>query len=162
MYELRPVQMDDEAKVLHFELENRAYFAASISDRGDDYFENFPARHRELLREQTAGANAYYLFVDDDQRVVGRFNLYGLVDETADVGYRVAERFSGRGVATRGLGELCRVASGTHALRTLRASARDDNRASQRVLVKAGFVVIGTAELASGRGVRYERTLERQ
>lgn len=154
--------MDDEERVRHFEVENRAYFAATVSDRGDDYFENFPERHRELLREHAAGVCAYYLFVDDDQRVVGRFNLYDLVDGTADVGYRVGERFSRRGVATRGLAELCQVASSTHALHTLRASAREDNVASQRVLVKGGFVVIGTVELASGRGVRYELTLEPQ
>ena len=29
-------------RVLAFELANRAYFAVSISDRGDDYFDHFP------------------------------------------------------------------------------------------------------------------------
>jgi len=31
--------------VLAFELANRAYFAASITDRGDEYFERFTERH---------------------------------------------------------------------------------------------------------------------
>ena len=162
VYRLRPVQLDDEASVLQFELENRAYFAQTVSDRGDEYFEEFPERHRDLLNEQSSGVCAYYLLVDDDQQVVGRFNLYDLNDGTASVGYRVGEAFARRGVATRGLGELCHIASREHALRTLRAKARDDNAASQRVLVKVGFVVMGATTVADRPGVRYELHLERR
>jgi hypothetical protein len=35
--------------VLAFELANRAYFAASVSDRGDGFFNQFTDRHSALL-----------------------------------------------------------------------------------------------------------------
>ena len=38
--------------VLAFELANRAYFTAFISDRGDDFFDHFTERHDALLAEQ--------------------------------------------------------------------------------------------------------------
>jgi len=58
---------------------------------------------------------------------VGRFNLYDLVDDTAVVGYRVAQHVAGRGVATTGLRDLCRVASEDLRLRTLKALTTKDN-----------------------------------
>jgi len=146
--------------LLQFELENRAYFAETISDRGDDFFENFDERHLELLAEQESGVCAFYVLVGDDETVAGRFNLYDLVDGTANVGYRVGQRVSGCGVATSGLRKLFQIARAQHALRTLRATTSDDNAASQRVLVKAGFVAIETAVVAGGRGMRYELHLE--
>jgi ribosomal-protein-alanine N-acetyltransferase len=158
--ELQLVQFDHEAMVLQFELDNRTYFAESISDRGDDFFEKFPERHRALLAEQEVGVCAYYVLVDDDEKVVGRFNLYDLIDGTAKVGYRVSQRASGYGVATYGLKELCRTAREKHALRILQATTSDENVASQRVLVKAGFVVIGTAIVAGRRGMRFELNLD--
>jgi hypothetical protein len=45
--------------VLAFELANRAYFAASISDRGDEFFDQFTERYNTLLAEQEAGLGAY-------------------------------------------------------------------------------------------------------
>jgi len=158
--ELQRVQDIHEAMVLQFELENRTYFAGSIGDRGDDFFENFSERHRELLVEQEAGTCAYYVLIDENESVAGRFNLYDLIDEAAEVGYRVGQRFSGRGVATFGLSQLCQIARENHALRTLRAKTSDANVASQRVLAKAGFGVIGTADVAGRRGIRHELNLE--
>lgn len=160
MFELQRVQSDHEAMVLQFELENRTYFAEAISDRGDDFFEKFDERHLELLAEQEAGVCAYYVLVGDDGTVAGRFNLYDLIDGTAEVGYRVGQRVSGCGVATSGLSELCQIAREKHALRTLRATTSDDNVASQRVLGKAGFVAIETTVVAGRRGMRYELNLE--
>jgi [ribosomal protein S5]-alanine N-acetyltransferase len=54
--------------------------------------------------------------------VLGRFNLYRLQDGTAELGYRVAERVAGRGVATAAVRELCRLAVSRHGLRELRAA----------------------------------------
>jgi [ribosomal protein S5]-alanine N-acetyltransferase len=145
--------------VLAFELANRTYFAASISDRGDDFFAQFAEQHRMLLDEQKAGDSAYHLLVDENQNVVGRFNLRDLAGGTAEVGYRVAQHVSGRGVATAGVRELCRVAAKSYGLRSLTASVSDGNVASQRVLIKAGFVAVGPTEVAGRPGALYELTL---
>ena len=131
--------------VLAFEVANRAYFAASISDRGDEFFAEFPDRYSALLAEQGAGAGAFYVLVADDGLVLGRFNLYGLEDGTAVLGYRVAQQAAGRGVATAAVRELCQLAAARHGLRILRAATSHDNAASQKVLAKAGFVPAGPA-----------------
>jgi ribosomal-protein-alanine N-acetyltransferase len=149
--------------VLAFELVNRAYFAASISDRGDEFFDEFPDRHRTMLAEQKAGTAAFYVLVAEDGSVLGRFNLYGLEDGTAVLGYRVAQQVAGRGVATTTVRELCRIAAARHGLRTLRAATSHDNTASQKVLVKAGFVPVGPAtpaDLGGKPGTWYQRDLQ--
>jgi len=51
--ELQPLGADHAQAVLAFELANRAFFAASISDRGDEFFEQFTARHSALLALRT-------------------------------------------------------------------------------------------------------------
>lgn len=159
MFQLQRLRSDHGPALLAFEQANRAYFTESISDRGDDFYEQFDERHRALLAEQESGACVYHVLVDEDGRVVGRFNLYDLVDGTADVGFRVAERVAGRGVATSALQDLCRIASEQYGLRTLRAAASDENVASQRVLAKAGFVATGPAEVGGRRGSSYELVL---
>lgn len=162
MTELQRLRDDHAAAVLAFEQENRAYFAASISDRGDGFFENFGERHEALLAEQEAGTAAYHVLVADDGRVLGRFNLLFDGPGTAELGYRVAQDVAGRGVATAAVQELCRLAATHYGLRMLRAATSTDNLASQRVLMKAGFVAAGPADPAhiGGRtGTWYERTL---
>jgi len=42
--ELQPLCADHASAVLAFELVNRGYFAASISDRGDEFFDKFTER----------------------------------------------------------------------------------------------------------------------
>jgi [ribosomal protein S5]-alanine N-acetyltransferase len=148
--------------VLAFELANRDYFAASISDRGDDFFDHFADRHGALLAEQETGIGAYYVLVAEDGSVLGRFNLYHLKDGSAELGYRVAQHAAGRGVATATVREMCRLAAARHGLRTLRAATSRDNAASQRVLAKAGFVPVGPAdpaEIGGKTGTWYQRDL---
>ena len=148
--------------VLAFELANRTYFAASISDRGDDFFDQFTDRHKALLAEQEAGLNAFYVLVAEDGSVLGRFNLYEIKDGTAELGYRVAQHVAGRGVATAAVRELCGLAATRHRLRTLRAATSRENVASQKVLAKAGFAPVGPADpahLGGKRGTWYQRDL---
>ena len=162
MPDLERLHADHAPAVLAFELANRAYFAASISDRGDDYFDQFTDRYNALLAEQEAGVCAFYLLVAEDGSVLGRFNLYDIEDHSAVLGYRVAQHVAGRGVATATVREMCRLAAARHGLRTLRAATADQNAASQKVLTKAGFVPVGPADPADigGKpGTWYRRDL---
>ena len=142
-----------------FERTNRAYFTEFINDRGDDFYAQFADQYRALLAEQETGACVFHVLVDEDGEVVGRFNLYELVDGTANVGYRVAQRVAGRGVATSALQDLCRIARDQYGLQTLRAAAANENIASRRVLTKVGFVATGPADVAGRRGSWYELVL---
>ena len=102
------------------------------------------------------------MLVDEDGSVLGRFNLYRPQDGTAEVGYRVAQRVVGRGVATAVVRELCKLAVSRYGLRTLKAATSDQNVASQRVLIKAGFVPAGPADpadIGGKQGGWYRRDL---
>ncbi len=157
---LERLRSDHADAVLAFETANRAFFSESISDRGDDYFERFAAHHRASLDEQETGVCAYFVLVDDDGAVLGRFNLYEIGHGTAEVGYRVAQSVSGRGVATEALGRLCEVARTRLSLRTLSARTSGENIASQRVLEKCGFLAVGEAEVGGRPGRTYHVVLE--
>ncbi|WP_188898233.1 GNAT family N-acetyltransferase [Microlunatus endophyticus] len=162
MYELQRVRADHQASLLAFELENRGYFAQSISDRGDEYFDHFALRHDELLADQDAGLVASYVLVDETGAILGRFNLYRIRDGAAEVGYRIAEQSAGRGLTTAAVRKLCRLAASRHGLHTLRAATSDQNFASQRVLLKAGFVpgeVADPADIGGKQGHWYHRDL---
>jgi ribosomal-protein-alanine N-acetyltransferase len=162
MPELQRLHAGHAPAVLAFELANRAYFAASISDRGDDYFAQFTDRYNALLAEQEAGVCAFHVLVAEGGSVLGRFNLVDIKDHTAELGYRVAQHVTGRGVATATVRELCQLAVARHGLRTLRAATTHQNVASQKVLTKAGFVAVGPADpahLGGKAGTWYQRDL---
>lgn len=162
MPKLQLVRADHGPAILTFEVENRAYFSESISDRGDDYFDQFEQRHSELLAEQEAGVGASYVLVDEDGSVLGRFNLYRIQERGAEVGYRVAQRAAGRGLATAALLELCQLATSQYGLRMLQAATSDRNVASRRVLMKAGFIPAGPADpadIGGKQGSWYRRDL---
>ena len=159
MPELQRLHAGHAPVVLAFELANRAYFAASISDRGDEYFDQFTERLGALLAEQEAGVCACYVLVAEDGSVLGRFNLYDVEDGTAVLGYRVAQHVAGRGVATATVRELCRLVASRYGLRVLRAATTRENVASQKVLTKAGFAPVGPADIGGKPGTWYERDL---
>ncbi len=162
MPELKRLHVGHAPAVLAFELANRAYFAASVPDRGDDFFAQFTDRYNALLAEQEAGICAFYVLVAEDGSVLGRFNLVDIEDQTAELGYRVAEHVAGRGVATATVREVCRLAAAQHGLRTLRAATARQNVASQQVLTKAGFVPAGPADpahIGGKQGTWYQRDL---
>jgi len=133
---------------LVFELENRAYFAESISDRGEEFYDSFTEQLGSMLAEQAAGTSAFYVFVDEGGAVLGRFNLYDFRDGSAKLGYRVAQHAAGRGVATTAARDLCGLAATRYGLRSLMAATSRENIASQKVLTKTGFVPIGPADPA--------------
>jgi ribosomal-protein-alanine N-acetyltransferase len=158
--ELQPLRAEHGPAVLDFEITNRAYFAASITDRGDDFFEQFTARHNALLADQHAGHRACYVLVAEDGAVLGRFNLVFVDDGVAELGYRVAQQAAGRGVATATVRHLCRLAASRHGVSTIRAATAEGNAASRRVLLKNGFTPDGPAgpeHLGGKRGTWYRR-----
>jgi [ribosomal protein S5]-alanine N-acetyltransferase len=160
--ELQLLRSAHAPAILAFELANRAYFAASISDRGDEFFEQFAELHSAMLAQQEAGTGAYYVLVADDGSVLGRFNLSFVEEGVAELGYRVAEEAAGRGVATATVQQMCRLAAEQYGICTLRAATSNENAASQKVLINAGFVPAGPAgpaDLGGKHGIWYQRDL---
>ncbi len=150
------LRLDHADAVLLFERENRAYFAMSVSDRGDDYFTEFQQRFRGLLAEQDAGVCHFHVIVGDDGQVLGRVNLVDVLDGSAELGFRVAQSAAGQGLATAAVREVCATAARDYGLRSLRASAATGNIGSRTVLTRVGFVRAGEEVLPDGRpGHRY-------
>lgn len=158
MPELVRLRLDHAPAVLAFELENRAYFAASVPDRGDGYFADFDERHRALLEEQDAGVCQFHLLMNDGE-VLGRVNLFDLADGCAELGFRIAEKAAGRGLATKAVAEICGLAVEAYGLSSLRAAATLANAGSRAVLTKAGFAVTGETVLSGNPGLAYALNL---
>ena len=157
---LERLRLDHGPAVLAFETANRTYFAAVIPDRGDEYFEHFDERHAALVAEQGSGSGPCYVLVEDDGAVIGRFNLLFVDEGVAELGYRVAQHVTGRGVATAAVREVCAIAAARHEIATVRAATARDNVASQEVLLKAGFVAVGPADpahLGGKQGTWFQR-----
>ncbi|MDQ0945685.1 GNAT family N-acetyltransferase [Streptomyces sp. V1I1] len=159
MPELQRLRLDHAPALLAFEQENRAYFAASIPDRGDDYFAHFDARHRDLLAEQAAGLHFFHVLVGGGGEVLGRVNLIDVVDGSAELGYRIAERAARQGLATTAVLQTCALAATEYGLTTLRAVTTLDNAGSRAVLARTGFVPTGETLLGGRPGICYERDL---
>ncbi|MET9089353.1 GNAT family N-acetyltransferase [Streptomyces sp. NPDC004237] len=160
MPELQLLRADHTPALLAFERENRAYFAAVIPDRGDDYFARFDEIHRARLAEQEAGVCYFHVLVDAAGEVLGRINLVDVADGAADLGYRIAERAAGRGLATSAVREICRLAADSYGLTAPRAAARQENAPSRTVLDRNGFTVTGEILLSGRPGLTYLRRLQ--
>ncbi|MET8835725.1 GNAT family N-acetyltransferase [Micromonospora sp. NPDC004540] len=142
MPELERLAAQHAPALLRFERANRAYFARFVPDRGDDYFDEFDDRLADLLKEQDTGRCHFHVLVDEDGTVLGRFNLVDVADGSAELGYRVAERATGRGLAREGVRRVCALAREEYGLRRLVAAAALANPASLAVLRRTGFVPV--------------------
>ncbi|MFD0023159.1 GNAT family N-acetyltransferase [Streptomyces sp. NPDC058382] len=157
---LQRLRADHAPALLAFEQENRAFFAASVPDRGDEYFARFAARHEALLTEQAAGICHFHLLVAEDGEILGRFNLMDAENGTAELGFRLAEKATGRGLATAAVRQIFRLCETTYTVTTLHASAAVTNTASRAVLTRTGFVPTGREVTLSGKpGLEYVREL---
>ncbi|MFJ8017906.1 GNAT family N-acetyltransferase [Streptomyces sp. NPDC096339] len=158
MPELELLRVEHAPALLEFERENRAYFAASVPDRGDQYFAYFDERHHALLAEQADGLCFFHLLVGDDGEVLGRVNLVDVEDGSAELGYRIAERAAGRGLATAAVREICRLAATRYGVTTLRAVTTLDNTGSRTVLTRTGFVPTGEISVDGRPGMGFVRS----
>ncbi|GHF97845.1 GNAT family N-acetyltransferase [Streptomyces filamentosus] len=159
---LERIRSDHAPAVLAFEAENRAFFAGRVPDRGDAYFADFDTRHRELVEAQEAGELHFHVLVAEGGEVLGRINLNDVDPEagTAELGYRLAEKATGRGLATYGVREVIRRAAEEYGLRRLTAVVSHGNDASRAVLARAGFGAVGGVVLETGElGTAYELDL---
>ncbi|MGH3737952.1 MAG: GNAT family N-acetyltransferase [Micromonosporaceae bacterium] len=159
MASIERLRADHADRLLAFERENREYFAASVPDRGDAYFAEFAQQLQARLAEQDAGVCRFHLVVDVDGAVLGRVNLLDLADGAAELGYRIAKRAAGRGLATEAVRQVCEVARTAYRLSGLWAVTTLDNAASRTVLARTGFEPTGELEVGGRPGIRYARQL---
>jgi ribosomal-protein-alanine N-acetyltransferase len=146
-----------------FERANRAFFAARVGDRGDDYFEHFEDRLAALVHENQEGASLFFVMVDGDGEVLGRVNISDIDrPELTELGFRIANHAQGRGLATQGVLAALDIA-GRRGVKAVTARVSTANLASQRVLERCGFDQTGQAEAPDGSSevfVGYRKDLD--
>lgn len=135
---------DDSKELYDFESINRAYFEQSVPGRGNDYFiyENFVRILDQLLTEHEAGTSYFHLIKDENGTIVGRMNLVDIDEGTGSIGYRIAEAYAGKGLASKALRLLLDIANERYGVTRLYAKTTIDNPSSQRVLEKNGLELI--------------------
>jgi ribosomal-protein-alanine N-acetyltransferase len=155
MPDLQLLRLDHAPALLAFERENRAYFAASVPDRGDEFFAEFDTRYAQLLAWQAAGTDHLHLLVAEGGEVVGRVNLTEVADGTAELGYRIAQKAAGQGLATAAVRKVRELAATEYGLTRLRARVTLNNPASRKVLEHNGFVAVGELTLNGKPAMSY-------
>ena len=144
------VVAEDDAEVLADVLtRNRNFLAPWDPVRDEAYYT--AAGQRDLLarslRRLAAGAEWPGVILVDGA-AAGRVNLNNVVRGafcSADLGYWVDQAHNGRGVATAAVGAVVEVAFTELDLHRVQAGTLLHNAASQRVLERNGFTVIGVA-----------------
>ncbi|MCD8511225.1 MAG: GNAT family N-acetyltransferase [Bacillus sp. (in: Bacteria)] len=134
------------------------FFEKNVPGRGDGYFQfdQFKKVMEELLKEQEASEAAYYLIRNCNGTIVGRINLTEMDKSagTASLGYRVGEKFIGKGVANRALTLLLESLASSE-INEVSAKTTMSNTSSQRVLENNNFLpVIKKEEWAEWNGKR--------
>ena len=155
MPDLQLLRLDHAPALLAFERENRAYFAASVPDRGDEFFAEFDTRYAQLLEWQAAGTDYLHLLVAEGGEVVGRVNLTEVADGSAELGYRIAQKAAGQGLATAAVRKVRELAATAYGLTRLRARVTLNNPASHKVLEHNGFVAVGELTLNGKPAMSY-------
>ncbi|WP_404452143.1 GNAT family N-acetyltransferase [Virgibacillus necropolis] len=146
---LEKLHIKDAEALFEFELENRTFFEEMVPTRGDDYynFENFRVRHKALLDEQEQGVSRFYLIKNKNGSILGRMNLID-IDETQSlghVGYRVGQKYIGKGIAKKALKLLLETVGDT-GIEKIKAKTTINNQASQKVLENNGFKILSTGD----------------
>ena len=144
MISLELLSEENSLDVYFFEKENREYFERNLPPRPANYFdlEGFKEITRELLREQE-NHDVYMNLIRDTQGVmVGRINLSVLENnrKTAELGYRIGENVSNLGYDSEAVKLVLEKAFTTYDLNRIIAGTATGNLASQRVLLKNGFI----------------------
>ncbi|MEV4111911.1 GNAT family N-acetyltransferase [Nonomuraea sp. NPDC049695] len=147
---LRLAAEQDAEALLHAYNRNRDHLKPWEPRRPADFFtlQGQALRLKDLLEQKAQGRSMPWVLVDGDT-IVGRMTLSGIVRGpwlSADLGYWVDGDYTGRGLATGAVREVCRIADQELGLHRVAASTLLDNVASQNVLLKAGFEPYGTAD----------------
>jgi [ribosomal protein S5]-alanine N-acetyltransferase len=147
--ELRLLSRSDYASLLRFEVESRAWFESHINPREASFYsvDGVKSHIEECLSQYQRKAMLPMLIVDGMGEIAGRINLtdINLVLREAYLGYRLGEKFTGRGIAKRAVEQITQLANELN-LQTLIAFASVDNIASQKVLAYNGFVKMKSHE----------------
>ncbi|PRC94754.1 GNAT family N-acetyltransferase [Solimicrobium silvestre] len=151
MIKIRTLELSDAENLLSFEFENRAWFEQHIAPRPDSWFskEGVLAHIRSYLKAQQQGTfHACVVLDETEQKIIARANLRDIDQDagTAEIGYRIAQALTGKGLASAATKHLMKLAYSEWQLKQLSGFVSLANPASARVLEKNGFNNVGPGE----------------
>jgi ribosomal-protein-alanine N-acetyltransferase len=160
---LVPPTHADLVALLAFELENRAFFEATINARAPGYYSrDGVAQAIDAAIDDARQDRAYqFLAKAPGGELLGRVNLSEIRREhfhSAALGYRIGQSAGGRGHASEAVRQVLAIAFGQLGLKRIEANARADNLGSIRVLERNGFVQYGRSRRSFElQGTWYDR-----
>ena len=147
---LKRLCIEDAEALFDFELKNQAFFEKMVPTRGEEYykFEVFLKQLELLLDEQEQGISYFYLIKDEMNTILGRMNVVdiGKSSLAGDIGYRVGQEHTGKGIASRALRLLIEKLSVEGIINQINAKTTTNNLASQRVLERNKFEQYGISD----------------
>lgn len=146
----RPLDLDDVEVLTALYAENRHFLAPWQPLRPDSYFTEAGQREavEAALAQQASGSAVPLVILDVSGAVVGTFTIASIIRgafQSCSVGYWLAERSQGVGLATAALREAANLAFGDLRLHRIQAETLTQNKRSQRVLRRVGFEQYGVA-----------------
>ncbi|WP_328327081.1 MULTISPECIES: GNAT family N-acetyltransferase [unclassified Streptomyces] len=148
---LRPVELSDAEALATVLTRNREYMRPREPARPESFYtvDGQLERLRVSLADREAGRTVPWVLEETGTgNIVGTITLNNIVMgplRSGSVGYWVDAGFTGRGVASGAVEEVCRIARDELGMHRVEAGTMLDNVASQRVLTKCGFEIYGVA-----------------
>ncbi|MCU1750357.1 GNAT family N-acetyltransferase [Pseudomonas sp. 6D_7.1_Bac1] len=144
-FRVRMLENTDTEALLAFETHNREWFESHIDARDPSFYslQGVAAHIESYLSGFAIGTWHPFVIEDASEGIVGRANLKNINSPTgsAEVGYRIDQRFCGQGLATLALKHLIQEAQMHWNLTQLLAHVYKDNIGSRKVLNRCGFLV---------------------
>lgn len=146
----RALDLDDVEALTALHVENRRFLAPWQPLRPDSYFTEAGQRDavEAALAQQERGAAVPLVILHRGGGVVGTVTLASIIRgafQSCSVGYWLAERAQGHGLATAAVREAVDLAFSELRLHRVQAETLTHNRRSQRVLERVGFEQYGVA-----------------
>jgi ribosomal-protein-alanine N-acetyltransferase len=147
---LRPLRRGDIPSLTLLVRANRSFLAATGPLRTDEHFTDEGQERAVLARLEAAENGTTYpmVIVDRHGALIGTLNLNSIIRgafQSTSIGYWVSQSRNGEGTASAAVAAAKRVAFMELGLHRIQAETLVDNLASQRVLLKNGFIKYGLA-----------------
>ncbi len=146
---IRPLDISDAPELAEAYVANRGYLQPWEPVHPDGFYTvggQQDAVDRCLAVQ--ADSRGFFWVLVDGPSIVGRVSLSNVVGGaflSSDVGYWVAEEYQGRGLASAAVEVVSNVARESLGLHRIQAGTVVNNVASQRVLERCSFTMIGLA-----------------
>jgi [ribosomal protein S5]-alanine N-acetyltransferase len=144
---LRPLHVDDCDLLFELYAANRAFLTPFDPARSERFYtREWQQGSLEQLERDRAADAAYRFLIEAGGEPVGVISASRITRgpfQNAGLGYWVAKRLNGRGVATQAVRLVCKWGFGEAGFHRLEAATLTENTASQTVLRRNGFSEIG-------------------